>query len=106
MTKVIALLCVGVFAVGLLTGCQIVKSPALGVMYTDVSDGMAATGNVGSSKVGSATATSILGWVATGDASIDAASRAGGITKIHHVDYHSKNILGVYGQYTVTVYGE
>jgi hypothetical protein len=44
--------------------------------------------------------------VATGDASIEAAAKSAGITKIHHVDYHSKNILGIIGTFTVMVYGE
>jgi len=30
----------------------------------------------------------------------------GNISKIHHVDWDVENILGVYGVYTVTVYGE
>jgi hypothetical protein len=30
----------------------------------------------------------------------------GGITKIHHVDFHSTSILGIYAKYMVTVYGE
>jgi len=58
------------------------------------------------SKVGTSEATSILGMVATGDASIEAAKNNGGITKVSHVDFNSDNILGVYGKYTTTVYGE
>ncbi len=57
-------------------------------------------------KVGSATATSILGIVATGDASIEAAARNGGITRIHHVDHHTKNIVLLYSEFTTVVYGE
>lgn len=57
-------------------------------------------------KTGAATATSILGIVATGDASIEAAAKNGGITRIHHVDHHSKNILGFYSEFTTIVYGE
>ncbi|MBL7016116.1 MAG: TRL-like protein family, partial [Kiritimatiellales bacterium] len=30
----------------------------------------------------------------------------GGITKISHVDWKVKNILGFIGEYTTTVYGE
>jgi len=45
-------------------------------------------------KVGTATCTSIL-WFAWGDASLDAAMKNGGITKIHHVDWNAFNILGI-----------
>lgn len=57
-------------------------------------------------KTGAATATSILGIVATGDASIEAAAKNGGITRIHHVDHHSRNIFGFYSEFTTIVYGE
>ena len=50
--------------------------------------------------------TSILSMVATGDASIEAAMKNGGITKVHHVDWQAKNILGIYGEFKTTVYGE
>jgi len=30
----------------------------------------------------------------------------GNITKISHVDWEAKNILGIIGNYKVTVYGE
>jgi hypothetical protein len=30
----------------------------------------------------------------------------GGTTKVHHVDSQVKNILGVYAEYTMVVYGE
>jgi hypothetical protein len=68
----------------------------------------AATSNTASSKqkVGVSMCTSILGLVATGDASIEAAMKNGGITKIQHVDWNAKNILGLYGEYKTTVYGE
>ncbi|HKJ42899.1 MAG TPA: TRL-like family protein [Sunxiuqinia sp.] len=88
------------------TSCAAVKSPLLGSLYTDVKAPVAVTSNSNSSKVGSAEATSILGLVATGDASIEAAAKSAGITKIHHVDEYSTSILGVYATYTVYVYGE
>ena len=58
------------------------------------------------SKVGKATATSVLGLVATGDSSIKTAAANGGITKIKYVDYEVENILGIYGKYTTVVYGD
>lgn len=42
----------------------------------------------------------------TGDASIGAAMRNGGITKVHHVDYSVMNILFLYTEITTIVYGE
>jgi hypothetical protein len=44
--------------------------------------------------------------IATGDASIDSAAKSAGIKTIHHVDYQSKSILGLYAEFTVIVYGE
>ncbi len=64
------------------------------------------TASLANMKTGAATATSILGIVATGDASIEAAAKNAGITRIHHVDHHTKNILGFYAEFTTIVYGE
>ena len=70
------------FAAMMLAGC--VKSPLVGGIYTDVKDGLAVTGN----------------------ASIQAAAREAGITRIHHVDYQAKSYVGVYTIYTIIVYGD
>jgi TRL-like protein family len=43
---------------------------------------------------------------ATGDASISAAMANGGITRIHHVDQETTNILGIYAKYVTIVHGE
>jgi hypothetical protein len=59
----------------------------------------------GQSKVGRATAVGIV-MFAQGDASISAAMANGGITRIHHVDHETFNILGLYAKYTTIVYGE
>mgnify|MGYP003562698742 CR=1 FL=1 len=88
------------------TSCAVVKAPLSGVIYTDVKAPFAVTSNSGSSKVGTAEATSILGIVAQGDASIEAAAKQAGITKIHHVDEQSFKIFTFYARYTVYVYGE
>lgn len=93
-------------AVFLLASCSAVKSPLMGIAYTDVKAPFAVTSNSNSSKAGSAAATSILGLIATGDASVDAAAKSAGISKIHHVDEHVTSILGLYSTYTVFVYGE
>ena len=46
---------------------------------------------------------SILGWVATGDASVSAAKAAGGITTVASVDHSAKNILGILGEWCTIV---
>lgn len=57
-------------------------------------------------KMGNATAQSILGWVALGDASVATACKNGGINTIHTVDHHMRNILGIYAEWTTKVTGE
>jgi len=59
-----------------------------------------------SSKVGESSASGILGIVGVGDASLEAAMKNGGITKIHHVDHKVMSILCLYVKYTTIVYGE
>ena len=56
-------------------------------------------------KCGVAKAEGVILFV-EGDASIKAAMAQGGITKIHHVDYRVKNILGLFGSTETLVYGE
>ena len=57
-------------------------------------------------KTGEACATSILSLIATGDASIEAAKKAGGITKVASVDWKANSILGLYGNYCTVVTGQ
>jgi hypothetical protein len=66
---------------------------------------VAAGSATGGGKVGRAEAWGILVF-ATGDASISAAMRNGGITQLHHVDHETTSILGVYAKYITIVYGE
>jgi TRL (tRNA-associated locus)-like protein len=43
----------------------------------------------------------------TEDASISAAAmQNGGITRIHHVDHETQNILGIWAKHTTTVHSE
>jgi hypothetical protein len=103
--RIAALLAVvAVAAVGLV-GCA--TPYPYGALYTEIGAPAAVgDGGMSYSKVGVAESTSILGLVATGDASIKAAMANGGINKVKYVDYKAKNILGVYGTYTTTVYGD
>jgi hypothetical protein len=100
---------VGALALGLafswsLTGCMAVHSPAIGILYTDVKGPLDAEGALGA-KSGTACAQSILGLVASGDASIEAAAHAGGINNVTTVDHHTTNILGLMGEFCTIVHG-
>jgi hypothetical protein len=86
-------------------GCATVRTPALGLIYTQTKSGVAATSNSAGTKTGEACAESYFGLVATGDASIETARKEGGITTITSVDESSKNIIGVYGKYCTLVRG-
>jgi hypothetical protein len=106
--KKLAISALAVGMTALLAGCVAPLGPVGGVggsIYSDVRGPIGMTSHTGSSKVGEATSTGILGF-ASGDSSIKAAADAAGITKIQHVDYHLMNVLGVYGKTTTTVYGE
>jgi hypothetical protein len=97
----------GLIAIGLvsLSGCMTVQSPALGGIYTNVQYGDTATPAAGANKTGKACATSWFGMVAMGDASIEAAKRAGGITTVSSVD-HTANHIVVYGVWCTVVKGQ
>ena len=94
-----------VCAVFMLVGCATMIP--IGTLYTEAKFPGLATSNSGtSSKIGEAQCTSVLGLVATGDCSIAAAKKNGGIKKVYSVDWDVKNILGIYGTYRVVVTGE
>jgi hypothetical protein len=95
---------VGLVASTLLSGCIAVYTPAIGTLYTEVWGPVDAGETVGS-KEGQSCAQSILGLVATGDASIKAAAKAGGIKKISSVDHYTRNILGILGEFCTIVRG-
>ena len=89
-----------------LSGCATAVSPVTGALYSNVKAPMLATdSNEKPTKIGRATARSILGVYAVGDASIESAAKNAGITRIHHVDYQTQTILGVMVDFTVIVYG-
>lgn len=58
------------------------------------------------SKKGEASAMCILGLVAVGDASTQAAANNGGLKTVHFLDYKYFNVLGIYQSTTVVAYGE
>ena len=103
--KKISFLILVLFVVVMLNGCA--TPYPMGMIYTEVKAPVAAgDGGMSYNKVGTSKATSILGIVATGDCSIKTAAANGGIKNIKYVDYDAKNILGIYGEYTTTVYGD
>lgn len=92
-------------AVVVMTGCA--TSYPIGRIYQELKLPVAATGaKIANLKIGKSECKSILGLIATGDASISAAAKNAGITTIHHVDWEVENILGVIGTYRCVVYGE
>lgn len=101
MKKIITLAAV-IGGAALLASCA--APMAGGMLYTGVTTGTSASGG-STAKMGKACNTSILGLVATGDASIAAAKAQGGISRVSTVDYQAKNILGLYGKYCVVVHG-
>ena len=85
-------------------GC-VGRAPVQGWIYTGVTSGLAVSAQAGP-KMGEACASSILGIIATGDASIDTARRNGGITSISIVDEKTMSILGIYVQHCTIVHGK
>ncbi len=57
-------------------------------------------------KTGEACATGILGIAAFGDASVDAAKKAGGVSDVHSVEFRAMNILGIYTQGCTEIHGK
>lgn len=78
----------------------------VGILYAGGTTGLSANNDAKSTKTGKACMTSILGMVATGDASIAKAKSDGAITKVATVDYDVTNVLGLYGKYCTIITGE
>lgn len=90
----------------LLSGCATAVSPVNGAFYSNVKAPVLVTDNADKpTKIGRASARSIMGIYAVGDASIETAAKNAGITHIHHVDYQSESMLGLVADFTVIVYG-
>lgn len=90
----------------LLSGCAVIgQGPVTAPIMVDMRGPVSMGSAAGQSKVGRAEAYGVLIF-ATGDASISAAMKNGGITRVHHIDHETMTILGVYAKYTTIVYGE
>lgn len=90
-------------ALALFSGCA--STVPTGLLYMDAKLPAAATSASGASKTGEATCTSILGLIAMGDCSVDAAAEAGHISTIKSVDSKVFSILGIFSTYTTVVKG-
>ncbi|MDM8514588.1 TRL-like family protein [Desulfobacterales bacterium HSG16] len=100
----------------LLTGCT-TNAPPGGLLFTGIRAPDAASteamrtgadmNNVAPRIKGQATCIGILGLVAIGDCSIQAAMQNGGISKVHHVDYKTVDVLGgMFHSLTTVIYGK
>ena len=99
-------LLIAVPCAAMLTGCAAVAhGPVTAPVTLDMKGPVSLGPAAGSAKIGRSEAWGILVY-ATGDASISAAMRNGGITRVHHVDQETTNILGIYAKSVTVVYGE
>ncbi len=106
MRKIASHVLVTVSCAAMLTGCAVIpQGPITAPLMLDMKGPVSTGAAAGSAKVGRSEAWGILIF-ATGDASISAAMRNGGVTRVHHVDNETMNILGIYAKYTTIVYGE
>jgi hypothetical protein len=100
------------FSLFLLAGCLGSGYP-IGVVYNGTSmphqmDRMEATGPARTGdRMGQACATGIMGAVAWGDATLDAAKKAGAITEVHSVEFKPTVVaFGIYYQACTVVHGK
>ena len=97
-----ALAVVGLVA---LSGCVMAHGPVTAGITVDVKGPVAMGDAKGGTKVGISHAEGII-LFGFGDASISAAMKSGGITRVCHVDNETMNILGIYCKYQTIVYGD
>lgn len=90
-----------------ISGCYAgAGSPIPGLLYTEIKAPKEGLADAADTKEGVAICKSILGLVALGDCSIEAAKKAGGISKVQYADVEVKNILGIYAEYAVIARGQ
>lgn len=90
--------------VTLLSGCATGLSPVGVGLLTDVKGPITATTAQGS-KTGTSCATTIIGLINKGDASIEAAKANGSIATVASADYHTKGFYPFFGKTCVSVTG-
>lgn len=78
-----------------------------GIVYTEVKLPVNVTSNGQAyARIGVAECKSVMGLVAFGDCSIETAKKQGGVSKVYHVDWEARSVLGILGEYRLVVYGE
>lgn len=92
-------------------GCSWYRAPVMppyGSLFADISAPMTVDyeGQAVAPNQGRASAKSVLGLIAWGDCSVQAAAQRGGLRKIHYCDYEYMNVLGFYQSFTVVARGE
>lgn len=101
-------ICVCIAVSLMMMGCAMPYMP--GILFSDMAAPVEVTHTLQTSSAGSKTGeaqmVNYLGWIAQGDASVEAAAKAGGITKIKNVDYKYNNILGIVQKTTTVVTGD
>lgn len=90
----------------LFTGCAMAPTPVPATIVGNVTYPGFVTTEQGGNKVGRATCKSILGIISSGDCSIEAAKKNGGITTVSTVDYEATNVLVFFASYSVIVTGK
>ncbi len=110
MKKQIGKLSAVALSVALLAGCA-ANSPVTGGLYTGVTHSGVSTGGIldnsfKANKEGVSSCTAVLGLIAVGDCSEDAAKRNGGITKVHSVKHKSTSLYVFFSNYKTIVTGE
>jgi hypothetical protein len=101
-------LAAAVLALMATTGCATATGGttfALGSIYSGYKSG-GQVGTAQAGKTGEACVSSILGAIALGDASLETAKKAGGITQVAHVDHEQFSVLGVYATSCTIVHGQ
>ena len=102
MKKLLGLGLLGSFV--FISGCASVQTPVFGLITDKVGGPVAVGENIEAIKTGESCASTIVGLYASGDASIAAAKKVAGITKIATVDHRSSSYI-VYGEYCTIVSG-
>jgi len=105
--RTLLLVGVALASVALVAGCGVMAmAPVVAPITIDLKGPVQVADNqVKATKTGVSEAMGVI-LVAVGDASIQKAAQNGGITRIHHVDSETLNVLGIYARYRTVVYGE
>ncbi len=104
--KILSFIGAAMLATGL-GGCANVAGPVpASLSFYAAPIGLGPTSSAAPEKRGEACASNILGVVATGNASIDAAKKNAGITKVVSVEHSSSRVLGYYARFCTIVRGE